>query len=137
MVSEDKMDTIRQIGTVVLVPVYFLGGVFISIILSDLLGLWEYFLFALVIPTIGLVSTKYLAPYYKKFNIIFVYTIGNFLAYVAVCPAYYPKAHELAYTETYAPFIITFVWSFLLASLLIYNEVRKSKPSPIAKECTA
>jgi hypothetical protein len=111
-----------------MIPVYLLAGGLISMAIPNMPGVLGYYVAATVLPTIGLVCTKYLAPYFKIYNIAFIFVIGNIVAYALACPVYYPEGHELAYSPTYMPYIVTVVWSSLVAGVLIYNEARKSKP---------
>ena len=119
---------LRQIGTVVLLPVYILIGMAVSDVASKLTGIWDYYYFAIFIPLFGLICTWIVAPFYRKYNLLFVYLLGVILAYFLVLPAYYPENHPLAYTPTYTPFMVTVLWGAILLGALISYELRRKKP---------
>ena len=111
---------IRQVATVLLLPFYIVAGVMVSVPLASFLGVWDFYLYAVTIPAIGLVSTWVLAPFSKTYNLIYVYCLGVFVAFWLSCPAYYPEWHPNAYMPTYAPFMIVVAWgAVIMVSLLI------------------
>ena len=123
-----KSEVLRQISTVLLLPVYVLIGIFISEAISHFTGVMAYYNYAIVLPELGLFATWKVAPFYKIRNIIFVYILGVFLAYALSFPIYYPEGHELAYTKTYKPFTLTIIWATLITCGLLIYELRNSKP---------
>jgi hypothetical protein len=130
MVSK-KMGTtevLRQIGTVVLLPVYILIGMVVSDVMSKITDTWDFYYFAFFIPLLGIVGTWIVAPFYRIYNLLFVYLIGIILAYFFSFPSYYPENHPLAYTSTYKPFIIAVFWGAMLVGIFVSYELRKKKP---------
>jgi hypothetical protein len=119
---------LRQIGTVVLLPVYILIGMVVSGVMSKITGTWDFYYFAVFIPLLGLVGTWIVAPFYRIYNLLFVYLLGVILAYFLALPAYYPENHPLAYTSTYKPFIITVLWGAILVGIFVSYELRRKKP---------
>jgi hypothetical protein len=124
----DVGQVLRQIGTVVLLPGYIFIGMAVSDVASTFTGIWNYYYFAVFIPVIGLVCTWIVAPFYRIFNLLFVYFLGVLLAYFFSAPAYYPENHPLAYMTSYIPFIVTVIWGAVLVGGLIYYELQRNKP---------
>jgi hypothetical protein len=118
----------RQIGTVVLLPVYILIGMIVSDVASRITGIWDYYYFAIIIPLTGLVGTWLIAPFNRTYNLLFVYLLCVIFAYFLAFPAYYPENHPLAYTSTYKPFIVTVLWGAILAGALITYVLHRKKP---------
>jgi hypothetical protein len=119
---------LRQIGTVVLLPVYILIGIVVSDVMSQISGTWDYYYFAIFIPLLGLLGTWIVAPFYRIYNLLFVYLLGVILAYFLAFPAYYPENHPLAYTTTYKPFMVTVLWGAILVGIFVSYELRRKKP---------
>jgi hypothetical protein len=119
---------LRQIGTVVLLPVYILIGIVVSDVMSQLSGTWDHYYFVIFIPLLGLVGTWIFAPFYRIYNLLFVYLLGVLLAYYFAFPAYYPENHLLAYMSTYKPFIVTVLWGAILVGIFVSYELRRKKP---------
>jgi hypothetical protein len=130
MVNKEMVATqvLRQIGTVVLLPVYILIGIVISDIASKYTGIWDYYYLAVFIPVFSLVGTWIVAPFYRIYNLFFVYLLGVILAYFLALPAYYPENHQFAYTSTYKPFMVTVLWGAILLGVLTSYELRRKKP---------
>jgi lysylphosphatidylglycerol synthetase-like protein (DUF2156 family) len=124
----DIVQVLRQIGTVVLLPIYILIGIVVSEIASTYTGIWIYYYSAIFIPAIGLLCTWIVAPFYKTYNLLFVYSIGVALAYFLSVPAHYPENHPLAYTMTYMPFLVTVLWGAILCGTLIFYGLHKDIP---------
>ena len=82
---------------------------------------------AVVLPTIGLVGTYFVAPRFKVYNLVFIYAVGLALAYWLAYPAQYPESSEHSYKWTYRPFALTVIWaSTLLAGCVFLT--RRQKP---------
>ena len=122
-----KVQVLRQIGSVVLLPIYILIGMAVSDVMSIITGTWAYYYSAIFIPLLGLVGTWIVAPFYRIYNMLFVYFLGVILAYFLVSPAYYPENHPLAYRSTYKPFIITVLWGAILVGIFVSYERRREK----------
>jgi len=122
------MNIIRQIGVILLLPLYLVLGEIVSLEITRLTGIWVYYIYAIVFPTIGLVCTKIIAPKFKIYNITFVYIIGIVSAYIFVYPAQYPESHEFSYKWTYRPFLLIFVWASVLTAVLVIHEKYRNKP---------
>ena len=123
-----KIDILKQISIVLLLPFYIVLGGFLSDAISMGTGIWDYYFYAIFIPLIGLLGTWLMAPFYKAYNLVFVYFIGIFLAYLVAFPAFYPENHPHAYGITYTPFTITVVWGAVILCTLIIYEYKKRKP---------
>jgi hypothetical protein len=119
---------LRQIGTVALLPAYILIGMVVSDMASKFTGIWDYYYFAMFIPLLGLVGTWIVAPFYRIYNLLYVYLLGVILAYFFALPAYYPENHPLAYTSTYTPFVLTVLWGAILAGIFIFYELHRKEP---------
>ncbi len=119
---------LRQIGTVVLLPVYGVAGILIADVFSRLLDVWDYYLYALFIPVIGLVCTWMVAPFYRIYNLLFVCSVGILLAYFFAYTSYYPETHPLAYASTHIPFAITVILGIAITWALIFVERQNRKP---------
>ena len=110
------MNIVRLIMLVVCIPVYFIIGGLIGWPIQHLSGIWDHYILAFTLPLSGILGAWFIAPYEKAYAAIGIYLIGLFLAYSFAFPSFYPENHELAYQQTYMPFIICVVWGFLLAS---------------------
>lgn len=108
------MNTFRQLLTVLLIPLYLFVGAVIAQWVSKDIGIWDMYVGAVVLPLIGLLGTYFVAPYFRIYNLVFIYLIGLILAYLWGYPAQYPEGSEHPYHWTYRPFALTFIWSTIL-----------------------
>ena len=92
---------------VVWIPVAVVLGIIVAVGLSDMTGIWQDYIGAVVLPLIGLTGALWLAPWYKRPVCVAVYIIGLSLAYVQFSPSWYPETHPKAYQPTYVPFVMT------------------------------
>ncbi|WP_460224623.1 hypothetical protein [Aurantivibrio infirmus] len=123
-----NMQSFRQIATIILIPIYLLAGLLIGELLSNIFGVWNYHIFSILLPAIGLLFTWYVAPYYKIYNIVFVFLIGLVLAYSFAFPAYYPESHPMAYMPTYKPFMLSVAIGLSLLFILVIYELKRKEP---------
>jgi len=121
------MNSLRQLLTILLIPVYLFAGAFLSEWISRTLGVWIMYVEALVLPAIGIVATFFIAPYLKVYNLIFIYVVGLILAYGLGYPALYPEGSAHPYQWTYRPFALTVVWSTTLLAGCIFLVKREKR----------
>lgn len=120
------MNLFRQLLTILLIPVYLVVGAFTIEWVSRIFGVWQMYTGAIVLPTIGLLATYFIAPYYKTYNVTFIYIVGITLAYILGYPAQYPEGSEHPYQWTYKPFALTLIWSTVLLAGLLFKIKRES-----------
>lgn len=122
------MQYIRLALTILFVPAYLLVGSLAASILESLTGIWNYYFAAVFTPMLGLLTTWFVAPYYKIYFVCFMYAMGIVLAFAFVFPAYYPEGHPMAYLPTYIPFIIATIWATLVTVVICaYENYRRKK----------
>lgn len=122
------MNLFRQLLLIFLIPVYLYVGIFVAEWISRSLGVWSMYTMAIVLPLIGLVSTYIIAPYFKVYNLLFIYLVGLTLAYFLGYPAQYPESSVHSYKWTYRPFALTVIWSSILLAGCIAL-IRNKKPA--------
>lgn len=121
------MNTLRQLLTILLIPLYLYLGAFLVEGISSALGVWRMYVAAIVLPSIGLVGTYFIAPYFKVYNLVFIYIVGLTLAYWLGYPAQYPESSEHSYQWTYRPFALTVIWSTTLLAGCIFLIKREKR----------
>ncbi|MFZ6818139.1 hypothetical protein [Undibacterium sp. Ji22W] len=121
------MNALRQLLTILLIPLYLYAGAFLSEWLSRTFGIWHMYASAFVLPFIGLVSTYFIAPYFKVYNLLFIYIVGLILAYWLAYPAQYPEGSAHPYQWTYRPFALTVMWSTILLAGCLFQLKRKKQ----------
>lgn len=75
------MQGLRQLLSILLIPLYLYAGAFLSGWLSKIFGIWDVYANAVVLPSIGLIATYFIAPNYKVYKLLFIYIIDLVLAY--------------------------------------------------------
>jgi hypothetical protein len=122
------MKALRQLFTILLIPVYLYAGAFFVDWLSTIFGIWHMYAGAIVLPFIGLVGTYFIAPYFKAYQLFFIYVVGLVLAYCLAYPAQYPEGYAHPYQWTYRPFALTVIWAtIVLAGCLFQLKREKAK----------
>jgi hypothetical protein len=112
---------------ILLIPVYLGIGIAVSSHLAKILGVWEFYIGAAILPPAGLMSAWIIASSDKTVVVALVYVLGMAIAYVVAYPAFYPESHELAYMPTYMPFILTAVWATVIAFLICAYELKSER----------
>ena len=125
MKKTDLMIFVRWILLLAWIPTALIAGIDLSLFISDIINVWEDYVGAIVMPSLGIVVTYFIAPYYKYSSCALMYIIGLFIAFYGFTPSWYPQSHPLAYESTYIPFIITVLSG--LITLLILALCFKSK----------
>jgi hypothetical protein len=113
------MDIFRLICVLFFLPAHIALCVFLADYASQLLGIWNYYIIAVLLPLSALPGTWFIAPFYKSYFVVFVYGLGAFLAYALAFPVYYPEGHELAYSATLKPFILTMACGAITSMFLL------------------
>lgn len=119
------MKALRQTLSILLIPLYLYAGAFLGEWLSRTFGIWHMYANAVVLPLIGLVATYFIAPYFKAYNLFFIYIVGLVLAYWLSYPAQYPEGSEHPYQWTYRPFALTAIWSTILLAGCLFRLKRE------------
>ncbi|MHC4848446.1 MAG: hypothetical protein ACYTEG_08330 [Planctomycetota bacterium] len=97
----------RWLLFVIGLPAVPLAGLILSEVTAALVGVWDYYVAAVLMPVLGLGYAWLVAPEHKLVGASIYYGWGLLLAYVFACPAIFPEGHVLAYDSTYVPFLLT------------------------------
>lgn len=89
------------------VPISIVLGIAASVLLSGVIGVWEEYVGAVILPIVGLTAAMWVAPSHKAHACAAMYMVGLGIAYFFFTPSFYPEHHPRAYQSTYIPFFIT------------------------------
>jgi hypothetical protein len=109
-------------------PTSLIGGLIASGILAKVLGIWNEYISAVLLPILGLVPAWILArPFQLGSRIAAVAMfmgVGLSLAVWLAFPSDFPETHELAYQSTYVPFALTVLTTAVVLGSIAIAEWR-------------
>jgi hypothetical protein len=116
---------LRWFGVFIGVPGTAWGGLFLSGAVAAALGVWEYYVAAVLMPVAGLSYAWLMAPTHKRVTCLLYALVGIGLACEFACPAWFPEGHPRAYERTYVPFAVTLATTGVCLSLLLFLPSRR------------
>lgn len=111
-------------------PSSLIVGMLVSGTIATLIPVWDQYIAAVLLPFMGIVGAWLIMPKYRIAAAVTYFVIGVTLAYMFAFPSFYPEGHELAYQDTYLPFILTvLVGLTCLITLVVTDRLRSTKDS--------